>query len=111
MLKSDSNRKLADMSVLIKIKTCLATIGVFFLLVQPGAALVFDEADLDAIYSQSGFGNTTIDIRIRPEREIVAPDLVDIDVPIDFNDPFNFGELDDLFAFGTQGPVIDVMLV
>lgn len=93
-------------------RNCLASVATLFILVQPAEAVFIDEAGLDSIFSQTNFGANPIDIRLRQEIEIVSPGLVNIDFPtFDPADPFSLGELDDLFALGTEGPVIDLFFV
>lgn len=99
------------MNLLRNIKsTCVILLFGVVTATQVGA-VTLDEAGLDAIYSQNSFGNTPIDIRINSEIEIIAPSLVDIRVNFDINNPFDNGELDDLFAFGSSGPVVDLFFV
>lgn len=77
----------------------------------PALALPLDEAGLDEIYGQSSFGTTPIDIRVRSDKTVVNPAFLDIDIRLDFSNPFALGELDNLFAFGDPGPTINVFFV
>jgi hypothetical protein len=56
-------------------------------------SVVIDEAGMNAIFSQSSFGDTPISIRFNPARTIVAPDLLVID---------NLTELQALYALATD---------
>lgn len=47
------------------------------------AFITIDEAGLDEIYSQSGFGDDIVDIRIGPATELVRPDLLNINTGIE----------------------------
>ena len=48
------------------------------------AVITTQEAGLDAIFSQAAFADDPIDIRFTPSTTIVAPDLIAIDSPEDF---------------------------
>lgn len=99
------------MHIFYKIKSVCVTLLFGAVMATQVGAVTLDETSLDAIFAQTSFGTTPIDIRIKSEAEIVAPSLVDIRVDFDFGNPFDYGELDDLFAFGSSGPVVDLFFV
>lgn len=57
------------------------------------AAVVIDEAGMNAIFSQASFGDTPISIRFNASKQIVAPELLVID---------NLAELQALYSLATD---------
>lgn len=74
-------------------------------------ATPIDAAALNDIYGQASFGASPLEIRVQSAREIVSPSLFNINISFNFNDPFDNGELDVLFALGGPAPSINVFFV
>jgi hypothetical protein len=82
---------------------CLAT---SLLGLATGAAsagfVTTQESGMDAIFSQAGFGSSTVDIRFNPTVTIADNDLLSIDTEADF---------DALFGLATASPVVAIFYV
>ncbi|MBG6205701.1 hypothetical protein IWQ49_000345 [Labrenzia sp. EL_126] len=102
-------------------KRLLTVFALFFAVNAQAAtidAVILDEAALDAIYGQSSFGQSPIDIRVLPAQTLARPDLLSVRLDFTFTgSPFNSpqiretGNLFDLFALGDPEPVINLFLV
>ena len=53
------------------------------------AFVTYNEAGMDAVFSQATFGANTVDIRFGPTTQIVAPNLLSIDTDAEVNALFN----------------------
>jgi hypothetical protein len=89
----------------------LPALGLVVALCTPAHAVTLDEPAIDAIFAQSGFGPTPINIYFLPEIDLVAPDLRALTSGVDFQTRQPTGNLPDLFALGTEGPVLDMFFV
>ena len=71
------------------LKYLLITVAILASSQAKAAFITTNEADLDAIFSQSSFGLMPIDIRIGLASELVLPDLLDITTDAEVNQLFD----------------------
>jgi hypothetical protein len=71
------------------LKSLVLTLGVFIASHANAGFITTNEADLDAIFSQSSFENMPIDIRIGAISELIFPGLLDITSDAEVNQLFN----------------------
>jgi hypothetical protein len=71
--------------------------------IAEAASIVIDQPGMDAIFTQSSFDGTPVSIRFNAPREIVAPELLDIN---------NIADLQALFALAPDpAPTVDAFFV
>ncbi|AZQ84862.1 PEP-CTERM sorting domain-containing protein [Colwellia sp. Arc7-635] len=71
------------------LKSLVLTFGVFIASHANAGFITTNEADLDAIFSQSSFENMPIDIRIGAVSELIFPGFLDITSDAEVNQLFN----------------------
>lgn len=72
----------------MKFKALLATAALLIAPLTHAAFVTIDEVGMDAVYSQTSFGNTKIDIRIGAVTQIANTSLLDINTPARLNTLF-----------------------
>lgn len=100
LVSKNMKNYISNVSKVLGALVCAAHLGVA---PASAATVTTNEAELDAIFSQSSFGSTPIDVRFNPVQALVRPGLLNIRAT---------NQLNRLFSFGPREPnVIDVFYV